>query len=184
MELRAELCSTSQILHWAGEYDVDSDICIENLVCGVKERGYLTKCELIKVAKWKVSKERNTIRNVIKNDPDDVKEMTQSAFRATVDDSINYLYNRRRQHGMGLHGVRIPVGSAILHWFHECRYPIWDRYAIWSAQLDKSQYRNDFERWKAYTLFCRDVAKRYNVCMRTLDRALFEYGKAKRPSSC
>ena len=184
MELHAELLGKSNIQYWAGKYDVDYDICMENLVLKVKKRGYLTKCELIKVAKWKVPKKRNTIRNVIKNYPDDVKEMTLSAFKATVDDSICYLYNQRTRRDVGLHGVRIPVGSAILHWFHEDRYPIWDRYAIWSVQLDKSQYKNDFERWKAYTLFCRDVAKRYKVCMRTLDRALLKYGKAKMPSSC
>ena len=184
MELRAELRSTSNILHWAGKYDVDYDICIENLVCGVKERGYLTKCELIKVAKWKVPKKRNTLGNVRKNHPNDVKEITRNAFLATVDDSICYLYNKRPRRDVGLHGVRIPVGSAILHWFHECRYPIWDIYAIWSVQLDKSQYRNDFERWKAYVEFCRDTADEYEVCMRTLDRALLKYGQAKRPSSC
>ena len=110
--------------------------------------------------------------------------MTLSAFRATVDDSIYYLYNQRTRRDVGLHGVRIPMGSVILHWFHEDRYPIWDRYAIWSVQLDQSQYKNNFERWKAYTLFCRDVGERYKVCMRTLDRALKKYGEAKMPSFC
>lgn len=123
-----------------------------------------------------------------KNHPDDVKEMTLSDFGATVDDSIYYLYNRRRQHYMGLHGVRIPVGSAILHWFHECRYPILDINAKWSVQLNESQYRsqykNKFERWKAYVEFCKAIADEYEVDMRTLDRVLLEYGKAKRPSSC
>ena len=56
MELRAELLGKSNILHWAGKYNVDYDICIENLVPRVKKRGHLTKCELIKVAKWKVPK--------------------------------------------------------------------------------------------------------------------------------
>ena len=183
MELRAELRGTSNIQYWAGKYDVDYDICIENLVPEVKERGYLTKCELIEVAKWKVPKKRNTLGNVIKNHPDKVREMTSSAFRATVDESISYLYNHP-QHYMGLRGVRIPVGSAILHWFHEDRYPIWDRYAIWSVQLDKRQYKNDFERWRAYTEFCRDVAATATVDMRLLDRALLKFGQAKMPRSC
>ena len=188
MELRAELRGKSNIQYWANKYPVAYDIDIENLVPEVKERGYLTKCELIEVAKWKVPKKRNTLCNVIRNDPNDVKKMTRAAFRAAADDSIRsirYLCNDRRRDA-GLHGVGIPVGSAILHWFHEdcygshedC-YPIWDRYAIWSVQLDKSQYKNDFERWKAYTLFCRDVAERYKVCMRTLDRALLKYGENK-----
>lgn len=183
MELREGLLGRSNIQSWADEYNVSHDTSIENLVCEVKERGYLTETELIEVAKWKVPNKRNTIHNVIKNHPDDVKAKTRSAFRATVDDSMYYLCNRLR-HNMGLRGVRIPVGSAILHWFHECRYPIWDRYAIRSVQLNESQYKNDFERWKAYVEFCKVIADEYEVDMRTLDRALLEYGKAKKPSSC
>ena len=130
------------------------------------------------------AKKRNTLGNVRKNPPNDVKKMTRAAFRATVDNSIYYLYNQRTRRDVGLHGVRIPVGSAILHWFHECRYPIWDINARWSVQFDKSQYRNDFERWKAYVEFCRDIADEYEVSMRTLDRALKKYGEANRPPSC
>ena len=130
-----------------------------------------------------MKKKRNTFRNVIKNYPDDVKKKTCAAFRANVDDSMYHLCNQRRR-GMGLRGVRIPMGSAILHWFHTDCYPIWDRYAIWSVQLDESRYRNKFERWKAYTLFCREIAEEYEVCMRHLDRALMQYGKAKKPRNC
>ena len=183
MELREELRGKSKIDYWARKYDVDYDTRMGNLVPEVKKRGYLTKCELIKVSKWKVKKKRNTFRNVIKNHPDNVKKMTRAAFSATVDDSICYLCNQPRR-DLGLRGVRIPMGSVILHWFHEDPYPIWDVYARWSVQLDKSRYKNDFERWKAYTLFCRDTAKEYEVCMRTLDRALFQYGTAKMPRPC
>ena len=54
MELRAELRSRSKILHRAGKYNVDYDICIENLVPEVQERQYLKKHELVKLACWKL----------------------------------------------------------------------------------------------------------------------------------
>lgn len=177
MELRQELQGRSKILKWSDCYDVDYDTPIKNLVCGVKDRGYLKKPELVELAKWKVRSGRNTVKRVKKNSPADIKKFTRAAFRATVDDSICYLYNHRPGRDKGLRGVRIPVGSAILHWFHEDRYPIWDPHARWSVQLDKSQYKNDFERWKAYVEFCRDKAHQYEVDMRTLDRALFVCGK-------
>lgn len=184
MELREELRDTSKIQDWAwNQCDVD-DTPMKKLVRGVQKRGYLTKCELIKVAKWKVPKKRNTFCNVIKNHPNDVKKMTGNALRATVNDSIYYLDNQRPRRDFGLRGVRVPMGSAILHWFHEDPYPIWDRHAIWSVQLDKSQYKNKFERWKAYVEFCRDTADEYEVCMRTLDRALLQYGKDNNSRSC
>lgn len=182
MELRAELLGKSNILHWAGEYDVDSDICIKNLVPEVKERRYLRKTELVKLAcwklpdRWKRGQDEGKLGLVKTNSSDDVYEVTRSAFRSTVDDSMRCL--------RCLTGIGWAIGSAILHWFHECRYPIWDINARWSVQLDKSQYRNDFERWKAYVEFCRDIADEYEVCMRTLDRALFKYGQANRLSSC
>lgn len=170
MKLREELRDRSKIQHWAGKYPVDYDICIENLVCEVKKRGYLTKCELIELAKWKVPKERNTVWRVKKISPDDVKEFTCKAFRKT--DANNSIRCLRR-----LKGVDWAVGSAILHWFHECRYPIWDLHARWSVKLPKNKYYCGFKLWKAYVKFCRDTADEYEVCMRTLDRALITYGK-------
>ena len=173
MRLHEELCGRSKILYWAGKYDVDYDICIENLVPEVKKRGYLTKCELIEVAEWVKSRRLDLVKT---NSSDDVERFTQDAFRVTVDDSLCYL--------RCLDGVSRITGSAILHWFHEGRYPIWVCHTIWSVQLDKRQYRNNFERWKAYVDFCRFKADEYEVCMRTLDRALKRYGQANKLPSC
>ena len=179
MELRAELRGTSNILQWAGNYNVGSDICIETLVPEVKERGSLTKCELIEVAKWKVRRERNTVWRVRTICPDVVERFTRGAFLST-DGSKSIRCLRR------LDGVGRAVASAILHWFHEDRYPIWDINARWAVRLNECQhqYQNDDQRWQAYVDFCRAIADQYAVDMRTLDRALFEYGKANRPSSC
>ena len=177
MGLRMELCSRSKIECWAGKYNVANDTCIENLVPEVEQRGYLTKCELIEVSKWVLQKtgegrRQITLDLVETNSPDDVREMTHDAFLST-DDSDHIRCLKRNLNGIGW-----TIGSAILHWFHECRYPTWTPHARWCVQLDESQYRNNFERWKAYTLFCRDIADEYEVCMRTLDRAFREYGKA------
>ena len=170
MELRQGLRSKSKIQEWASCYNISEDTCIENLVCEVKKRGYLTKCELIEVSKWKVRKKRNTFHRVIKNCPNDVKEITRNAFLTTdANKSIRYL--------RCLKGVDWAVGSAILHWFHKCRYPIWDLHARWSVKLPRDQFYCGFKRWKPYVDFCRDIADEYEVCMRTLDRALITYGK-------
>jgi len=179
MQLRQGLQGRSKILDWSRKYPVNEDICIENLVCGVQERENLTKCELIKVAKWKVEKGRNTVWRVKETIPDDVEEITGNAFQLTDHkESIRYL--------RCLDGVGRAVASAILHWFHECPYPIWDIYARWSVSLNEcwDQYRNNDERWEAYVEFCRGIADRYEVDMRTLDRALFKYGEAKMPRTC
>lgn len=177
MELRQGLQGESNIQYWAGTYNVDYDTPIENLVCGVKERGYLTKRELVRLAEWKLPERwkrgegEGKLGLVKENSPDDVRRITRNAFRTTdSSDSIRYL----RQ----LEGVSWALGSAILHWFHECRYPIWDIHARWSVQLDKNN--GSFKSWKVYVDFCRDIADEYEVCMRTLDRALLKYGQNNR----
>ena len=175
MELRQELQDKSKIEEWSRCYDVDYDTCIENLVKDVKDRGYLKSSELIEVASWKVPKGRNTVWRVKKNSPNDVKRFTRAAFLST-DESDGIRCLRR------LAGVGRAVASAILHWFHEDPYPIWDCHARWSVRLNECQhqYKNNDERWRAYVEFCRTIADEYEVDMRTLDRALLEYGKKNR----
>lgn len=181
MELRCGLQSTSKIERWANRYNVDSDTDIENLVPIVKKRGYLTHSELVELAcwklpdRWKRGPDEGKLGLVKANSPNDVQDITRSAFLSTDDrESIRCL---RRLSGVGL-----AVASAILHWFHECRYPIWDIYARWSVRLNECQhqYKNDDERWQAYVDFCRVRSDEYGVSMRILDRALFEYGKNNR----
>lgn len=145
MELRQELQDKSKILEWSRCYNIDSDTDIKNLVRGVKGRGHLTKCELITLADWKLperwkrGEQEGKLGLVKENCPDHVREITHNAFRATIDDSMRCLRD--------LTGVDWAIGSAILHWFHECRYPIWDKNARWSVQLDKDHC--SFKRWKA-----------------------------------
>ena len=171
MELRQELQDKSKIEEWSRCYNVGYDICIENLVKDVKDRGYLKKSELLKVVCWKVLKGRNTVWRVKTICSDDVKKITRNAFLSTDDsDSIRYL--------RCLAGVDWAVASAILHWFHNDCYPIWDRHARWSVHLDKDH--GSFKHWKAYVEFCRTIAVKYKVDMRTLDRALMIYGKKNR----
>ena len=185
MELREELRDKSKIQHWAWSQCKVDDTPVKKLVPGVEEREsrYLTKTELVKLAcwklpeRWKRGKNEGKLGLVKTNRPDDVKEITRKAFRET--DYIKSIRCLRCLDGIGW-----AIGSAILHWFHEDRYPIWDRHARWSVQLDKSQYKNNFERWKAYVGFCRDTADEYNVSMRTLDRALLQYGKDNNSRSC
>ena len=178
MELRQELQDRSKIYEWSRCYNVCSDTCIENLVEDVKDREYLKKQELVKLAcwklpdRWKRGRDEGKLGLVKTNSFDDVKRYTRCAFLST--DDIDSLHHLRE-----LDGVGRAVASAILHWFHEDRYPIWDIYARWSVRLNECwyQYKNNDERWRAYVEKCRTIADEYEVDMRTLDRALFEYGK-------
>ena len=178
MELCEELRSRLKIEYWANKYNVANDTCIENLVPEVEQRGRLTKCELIEVSKWVLQKTRGgrrqrTLDLVGTNNPDDVREITRYAFLSTDDsDSI-----RRLQRN--LDGIGWAIGSAILHWFHECPYPTWTPHARWAVQLCQNSWSST--RWQDFVNYCRDRADEYEVCMRPLDRAFRECGKANMP---
>ena len=165
------LFSPSKIREYASEYDVDYDSDMEKLVPEIKKNKCITETQLIEISEWKLWSERNT-HNIIKNSDGAIEEMTEFAFTAKSEiGRIGCL--------LCLSGVDIPIGSAILHWFHECDYPIWDWRALVSVQYDKTEYKNWFARWNAYVKFCRDTSKEYDVDMRTLDRALWIYPKSE-----
>ena len=164
----------SKIRHYASDYPVHKDKDIENLVPKVRGNGYLTAGDLLELDEWKLPTGRNQ-HNIKKNEQQQVgivEDMTGLAFSAKTElGRLRCLF--------ALKGVKLPVGSAILHWFHEDDYPIWDFRARESVQYDDNLYDHWFKGWIAYVNFCKKTAKDNGVCMRTLDRALWKYSRMK-----
>ena len=171
----------SQIGYWASRYTerqreknrIKEQELID-LKPDVLRRGYLTKDELNKIARWK-SPRRAAL--TLDNDNDFIKEVTESAFTAT-DDWTKLLTLTQLQ------GIGQPTASAILHLYDEGQYPILDIHALWSVGLPWKK-RVSYPFWQEYVEFCRDTANRNNVSMRELDRALWkysaDYGKTEHP---
>ena len=151
------------ILEYAANYS-ENDSSIEQIVDDVKLKGYLTKSDLKKVSRWK-SKER-AVYLVKQNSDIFVKEITRIALCPDI------LEHERISSLRCLRGIDLPTASAILHWFHEDRHPIWDWRALKTIGLEN---KISYERWQAYVSFCRDIAEEEGVDMRTLDRALWQY---------
>ncbi len=135
-----------------------------DLRCDVLDRGYLTKQELHTIARWK-SPRRAAL--TLENTDDLIKEIMEEAFTST-DDWTKLLTLTRLQ------GIGQPTASAILHLYDEGRYPILDIHALWSVGLEWKK-RTAYPFWLDYVQFCRDIANRNGICMRTLDRALWFY---------
>ena len=137
-----------------------------NLRKVVLSKGFLSKELLSKVAKWKAPRSAG---HVVKNSDKYVKEITAFAFNAKNERS-------RIETLTILDGVSWPTASVILHLFHNEKYPILDFRALWSVTMGvPTQYSFPF--WWPYVEFCRGIAKRNNVDMRTLDRAMWQYSK-------
>ncbi len=164
MKLRLD---KSEILYYASEYNADHDKPICRLVEGVKGRGYLERSDLLELSIWK-ARNRNT-HNIEKNCDSVVEEMTGFALKAKTEQArIDAL--------CCLHGVRVPVASAILHWFHDDDYPIYDWRALEAIGVKKKN-TPAFDDWMRYVSFCRRKAKENEIDMRTLDRSLWRYSK-------
>lgn len=78
-----------------------------------------------------------------------------------------------------LHGVGIPVASAILTLVHPDKYTIIDFRALES--LGVNDWPDSVEYYLAYLAACRELALRYSKSLRTLDRALWQWSKERSP---
>ena len=127
----------------------------------VYQQGHLTKTQLEQLVRWKLPRQLGNIR---KNIEGLIVETTRAAFKTkNVSDSIAHLFQ--------LKGVRVSIGSAILHLYHKDDYPIYDQHALRAVGEPQEE-----SVWESYVEFCRKVAKDNKVDMRTLDRALYRFG--------
>src|SRR5262249_29969502 len=80
---------------------------------------------------------------------------------------------------LGLHGVAVPVASAILTAINPARYTVIDFRALPSPGYKEPD--RSIELYLAYLSFCRDLADRHDLPLRTVDRALWQHGKEHAP---
>lgn len=162
--LRFKLTEIATIAERYGYYISESDLMALKPI--ILQRGHLIKNDLVKVAYWKAPR---SSRHALKNDDKYVAEITRFAFTTNCE--------RARVESLTLlDGVSWPSATVILHLFHNDPYPILDFRALWSVSLDvPTQY--SFKFWWPYVEFCRAIAEKAGVDMRTLDRALWQYSK-------
>ena len=156
-----------QIQELAGRYNYPlSEKEFASLKKNILLRGYLTKNELKRVTYWKAPR---SSANANKNPEEYIEEVTGFALDTQSE--------RARIESLTiLDGVGWPTASVILHLFHRDPYPIIDFRTLWSLSLDVPA-KYTFYFWWPYVDFCRNLAKKAGVDMRTLDRALWQYSK-------
>ena len=160
----------SKILEYACDYPNKYDEPISDMLNRAKDQGYLTIDDLVKLVEWKIPKPfvARAVKLTKSNHRESVIDITRTALSLDTEDS------NRIPTLKCLNGVGPPVASAILHWFHECNYPIWDKHAR-NAVCFNHNYTPT--RWRDYTLRFRTILERQGVDKRTLDRALWVCGK-------
>ena len=173
MNMRLRFCE-SEIDYWAERYTECQtprgqarEQEVIGLRDGIQRRGDLTKDELHKVAYWKTRNIFGRADLTLENPDNLITEITRQAFTSTDDEG-------KLRSLTQLQGVREPTASAILHLYDKRKYPILDIHALWSVGLEWER-RSSYPFWLEYVAFCRDIANRNSIKMRTLDRALWRY---------
>ncbi|HJV91505.1 MAG TPA: hypothetical protein VJ623_14440 [Holophagaceae bacterium] len=162
----------ARIRTWAEAFpDQGEDAPLRAMQAEIREAGGLSKAQLRAVARWKSPR---SAPHIEANDEAFVREITAFALAARDERS-------RIEALTLLDGVSWPTASVILHFFHSDPYPVLDVRALWTVGLAQpGQYTFPF--WADYLRFCRALALRAQVDMRTLDRALWQYAKERQPA--
>lgn len=75
---------------------------------------------------------------------------------------------------LSIGGVGIPTASTLLHFAFPDDYPIIDRLALFTL-TGKEQYATP-ALWEVYVPECLTIRTCYQLSLRTVDRALWQYG--------
>jgi len=140
---------------------------IDNRAPVFRQRGYLTRDDLIVLTRWKSPR---VIPRVEQNAGAFVQEVTRLALSPGISEEM------RIKALPILDGVQWPVASVVLHFGFENHYPILDFRALWSLE-EPQPPKYTLSLWLRYTDFCRQYSVTHQVSMRDLDRALWTYSK-------
>ena len=152
------------------EEDVSTADLIKSLR-HVKREKVLTKPELIAICRWKSPR---AIRLVETNDPTKVSSFTRKALSTRSE-------QKRLEHLTALHGVSVPMASAVLTLIDPQRYGVID-IRVWQLLFAMDSVRKNpngvgftFKHWYHYLQKLRYHAKELGVSVRAVERTLFCY---------
>jgi hypothetical protein len=120
------------------------------------------------IFKWKVN-DRGKNR-LDKNSREEVEEALRLAAAAKQPRSAIAVLK-------GLSGVNVPVASAIMTSIYPDKYTVIDRRAL--KALGVSSGRNSVTFYLCYLRYCTALAKEWNLCLRDLDHALWDWPKKR-----
>jgi hypothetical protein len=136
---------------------------------GARARRYLTPGELEAVCRWKSPRALPRVRS---NSASRVRAATRRAM-ATRSERL------RLEELRGLHGVSVPMASAILTLVDPRRYGVLDirvwqlLYAVGAVTKKPAGVGFDFKNWYQFLMIVRHLAKRFGVTARNVERTLF-----------
>ena len=165
----------SFVRKWAGLYtstqstaERDAEAALfDRIGPAVRKRGYYKEDEFLQVVRWKNARGKGY---AARNDAEAIKEITRTALKAPERFQLDYL-------GL-LHGVKVPVASALLTVWSPDRYTVVDRRAVEVLRAGGAlPAGTSLPSYWDYLEVCVALAGRLDVSLRQLDRALWKYSQ-------
>jgi hypothetical protein len=157
-----------EIVALAGRFAPSDDTRLLAVGAAVRGRGHYTRAEFIEVCAWKTPRSRPKVAS----NPEAVVAAATGRALAATDET------ERITTLLELAGVGVPTASVLLFVAMPNDYPILDVRALESLGVTpRSQYPVSF--WLAYLGACRELARRFGVSLRTLDKALWQHSKER-----
>jgi hypothetical protein len=154
------------LLGLIGQYD-DDDEDAANAGRAIA-RGQCTRSNLEVIFRWKTR--GRGVSRLTRNSDQEIEEALRLAGRARTERAAVSVL-------CGLHGVEVPVASAVLTWIDPGRYTVIDYRVLGALGYHGSDRSVGF--YLRYLEYCRCLAKQHHISLRDLDRALWAWSKSQ-----
>jgi hypothetical protein len=118
------------------------------------------------IYKWKTNGRGK--RRLAKNSDEEIEDALRLALSAKTERSAIAVLT-------GLHGVNVPLASAVLTAIDPERYTVIDVRALESLGIKTANRTVSY--YLEYLAYCRQKARVWNISLRKLDRALWQWSK-------
>lgn len=147
----------------------EQTVKVINEIKPARQRGWLTKEELVIICRWKSPR---VIHHINSNHPNTIKSLSQKAFSSSSEEvKITELVKLR--------GVSLPMASSILMLTNPKRYGVID-IRVWEILFETGTVQSNpkgidfkYEEWNTYLLTLRFFAGKFKVKARDIERTLF-----------
>lgn len=160
--------SAEFVQRWSELYPTEKDRPLfEQVGPAVVARGYYSRDDFLAVGRWKSARSLSYLE---RNSDNDIKDVTRMALAAP---------ERLRYRILGvLHGVGEKMASALLTVPYPEQFTVADYRAIETLRAH-GELDGQPSDYVAYLRLCRELASRVGTDLRTLDRALWQWSKAR-----
>lgn len=138
----------------------------EDISKDIYGKNYLSYLDFLRIRNFK-------LQNFTTEKEERINKITSEAFRLAKENKIKEAIDKLRE----LHGVAIPIASAILAMKYPNKYAIIDRRVLTSLKkeewIKKDKYTKDSKIYEDYMILMRKT-KPSNMSLRDYERSLFE----------